>query len=72
MATEEDIHAFDVGFIMDQTKQKLLARLRSTEPFDKDAWILRDLASGKVLAKRIAGVIDIDQDVCKRVLGEPV
>lgn len=72
MATDADIHSFELGFIMDQTKRKLLERLRSPEPFDKDAWILRDLATGQVLAKRIAGVIDIDQDVCERVLGEPV
>ena len=72
MPIEENIHSFELGFIMDQTKQKLLARLRTSEPFDKDAWILRDMATGQVLAKRIAGVIDIDQDVCESVLGEPV
>ena len=72
MPIEEKIHAFELGFIMDQTKQNLLARLRTPEPFDKDAWILRDMATGQVLAKRIAGVIDIDQDVCLKVLGEPV
>ena len=72
MPIEENIHSFELGFIMDQTKRKLLERLRSSEPFDKDAWVLRDMASGKVLATRIAGVIDIDQEVCERVLGEPV
>ena len=72
MAMDRNVHSFELGFIQDHTKQELLARLRTPEPFDKQAWILKDLASGAVLAKRIAGVIEIDQDVCQKVLGEPV
>lgn len=72
MAIDPKVHAFELGFIHDRTKQELLARLRTTEPFDKQAWILRDLASGEILAKRIEGVIEIDQEICTKVLGEPV